>query len=101
MPTKEMVIRNEIVRVNGKVKAITIPKEKTQEILKRVELRLLDKKYEVLMPSVDNMDKNTIDLQGMMTFIQGYLSMFFGSFPSNTSSPNVQIVITTTSCPIT
>jgi hypothetical protein len=97
MPTKETVIRNEIVRVNGKVKAITIPKEKTQEILKRVELRLLDKKYEVLMPSVDNMDKNKIDLQGMMTFIQGYLSMFFGSFPSNTSSPNVQIVITTTS----
>jgi len=75
MPTKETVIRNEIVRVSGKVKAITIPKEKTQEILKRVELRLLDKKYEVLMPSVDNMEKNTIDLQGMMTFIQKYLSM--------------------------
>jgi len=75
MPTKETVIRNEIVRVSGKVKAITIPKEKTQEILKRVELRLLDKKYEVLMPSVDNMEKNNIDLQGMMTFIQKYLSM--------------------------
>ena len=97
MPTKETVIRNEIVRVSGKVKAITIPKEKTQEILERRTLRLLDKKYEVLMPSIDNMDKNTIDLQGMATFMQGYLSMFFGSFPSNTSSPQVQIVITDTS----
>jgi len=79
MPTKETVIRNEIVRVNGKVKAITIPKEKTQEILKRVELRLLDKKYEVLMPPIDNMEKNTIDLQGMMKFIQEFLSLMFTS----------------------
>jgi hypothetical protein len=97
MPTKETVIRNEIVRVNGKVKAITVPKEKTQEILVRRTLRLLDKKYEVLMPPADDMDKNTIDLQGMMTFIQGYLSMFFGSFSSGASSPSVQIVITDTS----
>ena len=97
MPTKETVIRNEIVRVSGKVKAITIPKEKTQEILKRVELRLLDKKYEVLMPSVDNMDKNTIDLQGMMTFIQEHISMLIqGSSPYSTNN-YAQIVITDTS----
>jgi len=97
MPTKETVIRNEIVRVSGKVKAITVPKENTQEILERRTLRLLDKKYEVLMPSIDNMDKNTIDLQGMMTFIQGYLSsLFTGSGP--TSVPTLaKIVITTTS----
>ena len=97
MPTKETVIRNEIVRVNGKVKAITVPKEKTQEILERRTLRLLDKKYEVLMPSVDNMDKNTIDLQGMMTFIQQYLTLLFtGSQPSPPPT-TAQIVITTTS----
>jgi hypothetical protein len=96
MPTKETVIRNEIVRVNGKVKAITIPKEKTQEILKRVELRLLDKKYEVLMPSVDNMDKNTIDLQGMATFIQQYLSLMFTGSGIISTSQIIQIVITTT-----
>jgi len=96
MPTKETVIRNEIVRVSGKVKAITVPKEKTHEILKRVELRLLDKKYEVLMPSVDNMDKNTIDLQGMMTFIQEYISMLIqGSSPYSTNN-YAQIAITTT-----
>jgi len=94
MPTKETVIRNEIVRVNGKVKAITVPKEKTQEILERRTLRLLDKKYEVLMPSVDNMDKNTIDLQGMMTFIQEYLTMIYTG--SSNGSSNVQIVITDT-----
>jgi len=97
MPTKETVIRNEIVRVNGKVKAITIPKEKTQEILKRVELRLLDKKYEVLMPSVDNMEKNNIDLQGMMTFIQQYLSMMFQGRSPYSPSSYAQIVITDTS----
>jgi len=95
MPTKETVIRNEIVRVNGKVKAITVPKEKTQEILERRTLRLLDKKYEVLMPSVDNMEKNNIDLQGMMTFIQKYLSMIYTG--SGNSSFSVQIVITDTS----
>jgi len=97
MPTKETVIRNEIVRVNGKVKAITIPKEKTQEILKRVELRLLDKKYEVLMPPIDNMEKNTIDLQGMMKFIQEFLSLMFTSSGSGDASQAVQIVITDTS----
>jgi hypothetical protein len=98
MPTKETVIRNEIVRVNGKVKAITVPKEKTQEILERRTLRLLDKKYEVLMPSVDDMEKNTIDLQGMMTFIQGYLSLLFsGSGKTYVPVLNIEIDITTTS----
>ncbi len=97
MPTKETVIRNEIVRVNGKVKAITIPKEKTQEILERRTLRLLDKKYEMIMPSVDNMDKNTIDLQGMMTFIQEYLSMIFQASSPYRPSSYAQIVITDTS----
>jgi len=97
MPTKETVIRNEIVRVNGKVKAITVPKEKTQEILERRTLRLLDKKYEVLMPSVDNMDKNTIDLQGMMTFIQEYLTLLFTASGPGNASKAVQIVITDTS----
>jgi len=98
MPTKETVIRNEIVRVSGKVKAITIPKEKTQEILERRTLTLLDKKYEVLMPSVDNMEKNNIDLQGMMTFIQGYLSLLFsGSGKTYVPTQNIEIDITTTS----
>jgi len=97
VPTKETVIRDEIVRVSGKVKAITIPKEKTQEILERRTLRLLDKKYEVLMPPVDNMEKNNIDLQGMMTFIQGYLSMMFTGSGSTSAPTLAKIVITTTS----
>jgi len=93
----ETVIKNEIVRVKGKVKAITVPKEKTQEVLRRVELRILDKKYEALMPPLDNMENNNIDLQGMMTFMQEYLSMLFGSFPSSSTTNYAQIVITTTS----
>jgi len=97
MPTKETVIRNEIVRVNGKVKAITVPKEKTQEILERRTLRLLDKKYEVLMPPIDNMEKNNIDLQGMVTFIQQYLSMMFTGSGSTSVPTLAKIVITTTS----
>ncbi len=55
MPTKEVVVKNEIVKVKGRVKAITVPKEKTQEILKRKEFRILDKKYEVLVPPLDEL----------------------------------------------
>ena len=55
MPAKEVVVKNEIVKVKGRVKAITVPKEKTQEVLKRKELRILDRKYEVLMPPLDDM----------------------------------------------
>ena len=95
MPAKETVIRNEIVRVKGKVKAITVPKEKTQEILRRVELRVLDKKYEVLMPPPDGMEKNNIDLQGMATFIQEYLSILFQSSSPYSTNNYAQIVITT------
>jgi len=98
MSTKETVIRNEIVRVKGKVKAITVPKEKTQEILRRVELRMLDKKYEVLMPPSDGMEKNNIDLQGMMTFIGQYASQIISGIGTSETPPNyAQIVITTTS----
>jgi len=97
MPAKETAIRNEIVRVKGKVKVITIPKEKTQEILRRVELRMLDKKYETLMPPSDGMEKNNIDLQGMATFIQEYLTMLIQGYPSSETNILAQIVITTTS----
>jgi len=97
MPTKETVIKNEIVRVKGKVKAITVPKEKTQEVLRRVELRILDKKYEALMPPLDNMENNNIDLQGMMTFIQEYLTLLLTASGSENPSQIAQIVITDTS----
>ena len=97
MPAKETAIRNEIVRVKGKVKVITIPKEKTQEILRRVELRMLDKKYETLMPPSDGMEKNNIDLQGMATFIQEYLTMLIQGHPSSKTNILAQMVITTTS----
>ena len=97
MPTKEVAINNEIVRVKGKVKVITIPKEKTQEILRRVELSVLDKKYEVLMPPLDDMESNTIDLQGMMTFIQEYLTMIYTAVGRFSPPSIAQIVITDTS----
>ncbi len=35
MPVKEVAVNGQIVRIKGRVKAITVPKEKTQEILKR------------------------------------------------------------------
>jgi len=73
MPAKEVVVKNEIVKVKGRVKAITVPKEKTQEVLKRKELRILDKKYEVLMPPLDDMEKNTIDAQGFSQILSEFL----------------------------
>jgi len=74
MPAKEVVVKNEIVKVKGRVKAITVPKEKTQEVLKRKELRILDRKYEVLMPPLDDMEKNTIDVQGFSQLLNEFLA---------------------------
>jgi len=99
MPANETVIKNEIVRVKGKVKAITVPKEKTEEILKRVELRVLDKKYEALMPPLDDMKKNNIDVQGFARIINEFLNyMILGNFNVNYSpSTLAEIVINTAS----
>jgi hypothetical protein len=77
MPVKEVAIDGQIVRIKGRVKAITVPKDKTQEILKRTELTILDKKYEALLPPLDDMEHNTIDVQGLASLVQQYLRFAF------------------------
>jgi len=99
MPAKEVVVKNEIVKVKGRVKAITVPKEKTQEVLKRKELRILDRKYEVLMPPLDDMEKNTIDVQGFSQLLNEYLPfvMFYIVQSQYKPSTYAEIVIYTNS----
>jgi len=77
MPVKEVAVDGQIVRIKGRVKAITVPKEKTREILKRTELTILDKKYEALLPPLDDMEHNTIDVQGLASLVQQYLKFAF------------------------
>jgi len=90
---------NEIVKVKGRVKAITVPKEKTQEVLKRKELRILDKKYEVLMPPLDDMEKNTIDVQGFSQILSEFLQYtLLGQLSSKYNPPtDAEIIIYTNS----
>jgi len=99
MPAKEVVVKNEIVKVKGRVKAITVPKEKTQEVLKRKELRILDRKYEVLMPPLDDMEKNTIDVQGFSQLVNEFLAYMILGVKSNQYTPSTfaEIIINTNS----
>jgi len=99
MPAKEVVVKNEIVKVKGRVKAITVPKEKTQEVLKRKELRILDRKYEVLMPPLDDMEKNTIDVQGFSQLLNEFLAYMILGVKSNQYTPSTfaEIIINTNS----
>jgi len=99
MPAKEVVVKNEIVKVKGRVKAITVPKEKTQEVLKRKELRILDKKYEVLMPPLDDMEKNTIDAQGFSQILSEFLQYMLLGASSGQYNPSTlaKIIIYTNS----
>jgi len=94
---QKLVLRDEIVKVKGRVKVITVKKGEFDKILKSVKLRILDKEYEALMPPLDGMKKNTIDVNGLATLIQQYLPMLnYYSGNSKASSP-AQMVLTTQS----
>jgi hypothetical protein len=92
---QKLVLRNEIVKVRGRVKVITIKKEDFDKILKFMKLRVLDKEYEALMPPLDSLQKNTIDINGLATLVQQFLSaMVYMSGNTNATSP-AQMVLTT------
>jgi len=98
MPVNEVAINNQIIRIKGKTKAITVPKEKTQEILKRVEFKILDRKYEALVPPLDDAKSNTIDVQGLATLVEQYLQFVFQGVTNwYQPSPLSKIVIYTNS----
>jgi len=80
------VLRNEVVKVKGRVKVITVKKEDFDKILKLTKLRVLDKEYEALMPPLDGLQKNTIDVNGLATLMQQYMTYLYLS-TNQTSNP--------------
>jgi len=98
---QKLVLRNEVIKVKGRVKVITVKKEDFEKFLKLTKLRILDKEYEALMPPLDGLQKNTIDVNGLATLVQQFMSnMLFQSGNTNQVSP-VQMILTTESGNIT
>jgi hypothetical protein len=98
---QKLVLRNEVVKVKGRVKVITVKKEDFYKILKLTKLRILDKEYEALMPPLDVLQKNTIDINGLATLVQQYMIAMFQNKGSTTQSSPAQMVLTTQSGTIT
>jgi len=92
---QKLVLRNEIVKVKGRVKVITVKKEDFDKVLKTVKLRVLDKEYEALMPPLDGMQKNTIDVNGLASLIQQYMSFMNFYHGNSQATPPAQMVLTT------
>lgn len=94
---QKLVLSNEIVKVKGRVKVITVKKGEFDKILKSVKLRILNKEYEALMPPLDGMKKNTIDVNGLASLIQQYVS-FMTTYNGNLQQTlPAQMVLTTQS----
>ena len=92
---QKLVLRNEVVKFKGRVKVITVKKEDFFKVLKLTKLRILDKEYEALMPPVDSLEKNTIDVNGLATLVQQYMTfMIYASGNTNPITP-AKMVLTT------
>jgi hypothetical protein len=63
------------VKVKGRVKVITIKKDEFEKFLQLRKLRILDKEYEALMPPIDSLQKNTIDINGLAFLVTEYLGV--------------------------
>jgi len=98
---QKLVLRNEVVKVKGKVKVITIKKDEFEKFLQLRKLRILNKEYESLMPPLDGLQKNTIDANGLATLVQQHITylLFTGGLTSNPTHPTspAQINLTTQS----
>jgi len=94
---QKLVLRNEVVKVRGRVKVITVKKEDFFKVLKLTKLRVLDKEYEALMPPIDSLEKNTIDVNGLATLVQQYMYIVTTNNSVGSSPPPAQMVLTTTS----
>jgi len=99
--SQKLVIDKEIVKVKGRVKTITIKKEEFDKFLKLVKLRILDKEYEALMPPLDHMQKNTIDVNGLMVMISQYISALTTNSGNSGGITPAQMVLTTQSGTVT
>jgi len=98
---QKLVIRKELVKVKGNYKVIIVKKEDFFKVLKLVKLRILNKEYEVLMPSVDFFEKNTIDVNGLSIAISQYLSVLITSSGNTNQTIPAQMVLTTQSGTVT
>lgn len=100
--SQKVVIGNEVVKVRGRTKAFVIPKDKFDEFLRPVELRILDKKYTALMPPIDDdMVKNKIDFGGLAQIVAQWwilaTKQWIGRSVGVTGTPPAQIILTTPS----
>jgi hypothetical protein len=98
---QKLVLRNEVVKVRGRVKVITIKKEDFDKILKLTKLRILDKEYEALMPPLDDLQKNTIDVNGLSALIQQFMSIEVTNSGNTSQTSQAEMVLTTSGGNIT
>jgi len=98
---QKLVLRNEVVKVKGRVKVITVKKEDFFKVLKLTKLRVLDKEYEALMPPVDSLEKNTIDINGLATLVQQFVTYVIQSAGNQRNTTPAQMVLITQSGNIT
>jgi len=92
---QKIVIKNETVKVKGRVKAITIKKEEFDRFLKHIKLRVLDREYDALMPPLDDLQKNTIDLNGLAILVQQFNQFMTSNSGGASQATPAQIILTT------
>jgi len=98
---QKLVLRNEVVKVKGRVKVITIKKDEFEKFLQLRKLRILNKEYEALMPPLDGLQKNTIDINGLATLVQQYISIILYSSGTTNATTPAQMILTTSGGNIT
>jgi len=98
---QKLVLRNEVVKVKGRVKVVTIKKDEFEKFLQLRKLKILNNEYEALMPPVDSLEKNTIDINGLATLVQQYMILKLFASGSSSSTTPAQMVLTTQSSNIT
>jgi hypothetical protein len=98
---QKIVLRNEVVKVRGRVKVITVKKEDFFKVLRLTKLRVLDKEYEALMPPLDELEKNTIDINGLATLVQQYMSFIINASGNTNGTTPAEMVLTTSGGNIT
>ena len=98
---QKLVLRNEVVKVKGRVKVITIKKDEFQKFLQLRKLRILDKEYEALMPPINSLEKNTIDVNGLATLVQQFMANLIYNTGNQSQTSPAQMVLTTQSGNVT
>jgi len=98
---QKLVLHNEIVKVKGRVKVVTIKKDEFEKFLQLRKLKILDKEYEALMPPIDSLEKNTIDVNGLATLVQQIMTLMLYESNGFGSSAPAEMVLTTSGGNIT